>query len=332
MMVYMATSLRNDNRHPMNSYRHMHISRFKTVCALSITLAAFGSVNLAEAGWREDVGTLTIGIVQRPDRDFEPETLAGAEAALSARLDLPVRIVSFPGYAGLIDAQVSGGVKYAIHTARSFAATLALCGCVDPVSSPVADDGTAGLMAQLVTTDPAVTSADDIAKLRLAWVSGAESLPQILATAGNPAIERQLAAASTSRYETMTEAIAAVNSGEGNAIVLWVPTDADGKPMTSQADEGLTIPASVLWSSSAVRFGPHAIRNDEPVELRLALQGLAAASTDSNGSLALDRFRGVFNLHGMSGHIPATRMNYEPLIERAMSMRLSGNVFDAEKP
>ena len=107
----------------------------------------------AKADYRDSIAVLRIGMVETHVAATDPVKLDSIQRAFSSALGIPVEIIKLGSYAALIDAHASGRVGYAIHSARSFAATEAACGCVTAFRIPVAADGSTGFRSVLVARD-----------------------------------------------------------------------------------------------------------------------------------------------------------------------------------
>ncbi|MCY0092949.1 phosphate/phosphite/phosphonate ABC transporter substrate-binding protein [Hoeflea ulvae] len=191
-------------------------------------------------------------------------------------LGIPVEIVRMGSYAALIDAQASGRVGYAIHSARSFAATEVVCGCVRAFRSPVAADGSTGFRSVLVVRE---SDSRPVSELRIAYsseesVSGWQ-IPHQAISAGS------LAAPQLVRAGSVAAVIAMYGASEVDGYFAWlphVPADAGSDIERlfggwNRAGVEAGDPLRVLWSSQRIPYGPHAAHNSLPDDLVEALGG-----------------------------------------------------------
>ena len=117
-------------------------SRFKPPSWLRASLAVALVLALtlpSHAGWREDMKTFRVGMIERQGAGQAVPGLSILERSYSMALGIPVEIFVARDYAALIDAQASGRVDYAIYSTTAYATAQLLCSCVEPVVAPVAE-------------------------------------------------------------------------------------------------------------------------------------------------------------------------------------------------
>lgn len=233
----------------------------------------------AFAGWKEDIGTLRIGMVAK---EGSGAAIAGAtliERAFANALGMPVAIFVARDYAALIDAQASSRVEYAVYSASAYAVASQLCDCVEPIAAPIGEDGTSGLRSVLIMRKGsglppgkgriAVTAPDDVAGYMAPLAS---FRPGGAAFTGSEANVVHAGGAA--------EAEALFARGEVDGFFGWVPDRAVGGPAldggTVARLRALGIAAEridLVWMSEPLRFGPHAVRKTMPDDMKDTLRG-----------------------------------------------------------
>lgn len=263
--------------------------------------AGTGAAGLApERAWadyRDSVETLRIGLAENHVAAANPLKLAAVRRTFSKALGIPVEIVTMRGYAGLIDAHASGQVGYAIHSARSFAATFAACGCVQALRTPVANDGSTGFRSILVVRDK---TERPIGELRIAYsnedsVSGWQIPRQAIASGS---LDEPLLV----RAGSVAAVIELYRRGEVDGFFSWVPEvqGAAGADLErlfggwNQSALEASGPLRLMWSSQSVPYGPHAVHDGLPDDLKQAL-GTFLDQMSSTAPGLLDIMEPVFS-------------------------------------
>lgn len=244
--------------------------------ALGSVLASVIAAAPAFADWRGETGTFRVGIVARADRGGASVDYSPAAKALSTAIGMPVEIVPMIDYPALIEAQTSSRIEYAVYSATAFATAVSLCKCIVPLAAPVAESGEKSAVAIAVTTNKEIKSLDDVGQGRLAWPRDGDASVaafqkaltiQGRAIAGDEKFVRPVS--------SPEEALAALKKGKADTMIGWAYARPDGTPLEGSgslaalADE--KVDASVIWTSRPLRFGPHAVRKDVPMDIRTAL-------------------------------------------------------------
>jgi phosphonate transport system substrate-binding protein len=258
--------------------------RLVGLAALCLALAPAS----AHAGWREDIGVFRIGMVATPGNGAVVEGGEAIRAAYAAALGMPVEIFVARDYAVLIDAQASGRIEYAVHTAASYAAAWGLCSCVEPVAAPVSADGATGIRAVLVARADGPASADALAGAKVAFgppdsVAGhalplAEFRPGGVALTGSEPFLVPVA--------SETEAEARFAAGEVGAMFGFVQSSSDEGASAGGTPDRLArlgqTGVRTIWTSDLVRYGPHAVRGNLPDEAKEALRAFLVGLRDAD--------------------------------------------------
>lgn len=243
----------------------------------------------ARADYRDSIAVLRIGLVETHAAATDPVKLDSIENAFAQALGIPVEIIRLGSYAALIDAHASGRVGYAIHSARSFAATQAACACVRAFRVPVAADGSTGFRSVLVARE---SVSMPVSELKVGYsdessVSGWQ-IPHQAIQAGSLELPALV------RGGSVGSVIELYKAGEIDGFFGWLPD------VTGEAGSGLerlfggwnrsaiesAEPLRVIWSSQRIPYGPHAANRSLPDDLVEALGAfLDAMATTAPGLL-----------------------------------------------
>ena len=267
-------------------------ARSAIAIGLALLLLVAGSGRLL-ADWRDDVKVLRIGFLASASPAADVARLELFRAYLETRLALPVELVPATSYSALIDAEVSGRVQYAIHSAVSFTTADALCKCVEALVAPTAFDGSRGFYSVLlVRADSPIRTLAEAQGSRLALTAedsvAGRLVPLKAFTAAG--IDPATYFASLFAAPGPVEAIAALFDGRADVAVAWSSLAGDAAAgysfgvLTRMVVEGrLTMDqVRIIWQSRLIPFGPHAVRTDMPSELKGLLgEALLAMATDA---------------------------------------------------
>jgi phosphonate transport system substrate-binding protein len=285
---------------------------------LAVTVLVVSAAVPALAGWRDDIKVLRVGAVAPRGAAYDIARLEPFRAYLQNRLGLAVEIVPVADYNALIDAQSSGGIQYAIHTASSYVTAEALCACVEPIALPAAFDGSRGFHAVLVAH-----SGGDIEDLASAHgkrvaLSEADSIAgrlvplQAFAAQG---IDPKTYFSSIATAANPEQAVTMLFTDEADLAAGWSSLAGDpvkgysfGVFTRMVADGSLSMDRiKVVWQSKLIPFGPHVVRKDLPDELKsLISAALMAMAKDAPD--ALDAVDGTSI--GGGGFVPVTAADY----------------------
>lgn len=245
------------------------------------------------ADWRTDLKVLRIGFLSSSNPAGDLARLEPFRAYMEARIALPVELVPATSYAALIDAEITGRVPYAIHSATSFATAEAMCSCVEPIAEPAAFDGSRGFHAILVVrADSSITTLADAKGARLALSAGDSIAGRLvpLKAFASEGIDPATHFSALFEAPGPEAAINALFDGRADVAVGW--SSLAGDPATGYSFGVLTRmvvdgklsmdQVRVVWQSQLIPFGPHAVHKDVPVELRALLgEALAAMAADA---------------------------------------------------
>jgi phosphonate transport system substrate-binding protein len=261
-----------------------------TGLAIALLLTSGGQLL---ADWRTDLKVLRIGFLSSVNPAGDLARLEPFRAYVEARIGLPVELVPATSYAALIDAEVTGRVPYAIHSATSFVTAEAMCSCVEPIAAPTAFDGSRGFHSVLIArADSQITTLADAKGARLALSAGDSIAGRLVPLKAWVAEGIDPATHFSALFEAPgpEAAIAALFDGRADIAVGW--SSLAGDPATGYSfgvltrmvlDGKLTMDqVRVVWQSGLIPFGPHAVRKDAPPELKTLLgDALAAVAGDA---------------------------------------------------
>lgn len=279
------------------------------LCGLLLLLVLSLAGGTANAGWREDLGVLRIGMVAT---GAEPGAGPRYADALGNALGLRVEYLGAPDFPALIEAQAAGRVDYAVYTATAYAAAYALCACIEPVAAPTDLDGARGLNAVLIGRRGRLDGLDVLGGRKVA-AGPAASLPLALFAAsgtvvGGKPVGRD--SAFLALKGSAEEALAMFVRGDADGLIGWVASD--GRADLGRGTRALAIQAgapgdglSEIWRSGFLRFGPHAVRRTLPAEAKAAILAFLAALKDGDAKL----YELVEPRHG-GGFQPAAHKDY----------------------
>ena len=223
------------------------------------------------------VGFLAADQLAASDARMEP-----FRAYIESRIGIPVELVPAATYESLIDATVGGQIQYGVHSATSFAVAQHACDCIEPLALPSAYDGSMGFYSVLLArADGAIGSLADARGKRLA-VSGEDSVAGRLvplAELMGQGIDPESYFSGVLAVPGPEAAVSAVLSGEADLAVGWSSLAGDPSTgysfglLTRMVIDGRLPPGAVkvIWRSSLIPFGPHAVRNDLPSEMKLRI-------------------------------------------------------------
>jgi phosphonate transport system substrate-binding protein len=305
----------------INSKLRRRLNRCGAIMFLSALMAASAVIYPARADWRQDLGTFRIGISASDAKPLTPADIDKLKSGYAAALGMPVEIDILRDYPALIDAQVSSRIEYAIYSAASYAAAWLLCECVEPLAAPVQANGATGIRSILVMNAGAIFTRLDLNGIRIG-IPGKDSIsgfavPLAQYTVGTRAL------AADERFFNMfsgaADTASAFAGGRIDGFFGWAYSDAAGPVKgsgimgtgtdASFAADGRTVETKIPWTSSLLRYGPHAVRRNLDAEaksaLRSYLQGLDAEEVD---------LLSLLPPHDIAAFIPASQDEYSSAI------------------
>ncbi|PSM16832.1 phosphonate ABC transporter substrate-binding protein [Nitratireductor sp. StC3] len=247
--------------------------RRTTLAGLAVAATIALGSSPAQAGWKEEVGTLRIGMLARPGAGAAVPGASAIERAFSKALGIPVDIFVARDFAALIDAHANARVHYAVYSALAYALAWRRCNCVEPLAAPISRDGATGIRAQLIVAPGVVERPTPP---RIAYVPGSlasDLLPRLASTGG--ADEAEIADERRVAVKSAAEAERRFIAGKVDGLFGWAYErvgGATGGTVDRLVKAGLAADGfDIAWTSAPIRYGPHAIRTDLPDELKQAL-------------------------------------------------------------
>lgn len=259
------------------------MSKHSVVTVLASFLCLHLSVGLSfaqDAGWRDQIGTFKVGLVVQsgqplPDRDL-------IRAAFSAKLAMPVEVVVARDYPGLIDAQASGRVDYAVYSSLAYAVIAQYCQCVAPLVLPVGSQS--GSIDGRITGQRIIIRQhrDPISsggKTRLIAAQDTQSFQAWDFVRGEEGFPADLEIVSAA---THAEARTLFADRKADTLLDWEFVSDDQKGIASEA----SLAGGEGWRSKTVLpLGVHAVRKTIPAEARTLLLALMGNRDDGSENL-----------------------------------------------
>lgn len=271
----------------------------------------------AQADWRQEIGTLRIGIVGGEDvasatARVEPFRLAVAEA-----LGINVEVFAASTAGALIDAHASGHVEYAVYSATAYAATWLACGCVEPLVVPKSADGTNSFRSVIISRPGGPEALDDIEDGRIAGLARNSFAGHNFAA--HQLRREGLAIPGPIRFEVDGEsAIRTLMDGEVDALIGW--SSLQGDPAAGYSRGTLRLIAGrngggasgyrVIWQSAEIPHRPHAIHKELDGEPKQILRDLLAGLYDDD-PVSYDAVEPLFG----GGFVVARHGQFQPVID-----------------
>lgn len=240
--------------------------------------------------WRQELGTMRIGMIQNHLTDPSPSARAKIESDFTNIMEMPVEVVFTRDFPTLIEGQISGRIDYAIYSSSAYATAHLLCKCVIPLVAPVAENGAAGLQAFLLVSQKSGLSLGDLSKARIGWAKGETFASALLPIAGLTMDGKPLVGdeAFLKPIKSEAEGVAMMNDGALDGLFVWGHGNSDDTTAQTNAKDRLSalgledINVTALWKSDFLRFGPHAVLKKIPLEARSDLINALLEMRDKN--------------------------------------------------
>lgn len=263
-------------RHIWHTARSVLCGLFMLAVLCFSPLISASSAQLAS--WRDSVDQFQVGVVVNDQRGSELARRDPFRRYLEDTLAIPVQLTGFADYNALLKAHQQGDIDYGIYSSSAFAIGQSLCDCIEPLA--VASDGEqigyyAVLLAQSNRQDLARLEDLEGAKVLLGRENSIAGslLPKFAFSQDGitPQIEHQ--------GKGMLVALEQLDDEGIDAVAAW--SSLNGDPATGYhrgtlarlSADGVIDPDKIklLWQSRLIPFGPHAVRQDLPQSLKLAL-------------------------------------------------------------
>ncbi|MCR9122260.1 MAG: PhnD/SsuA/transferrin family substrate-binding protein [Phyllobacteriaceae bacterium] len=254
---------------------------------LTLLAALVAVASPAHADWRTETGVFRVGVVDQSAGTGSPERYAPFRDAVSTAISMPVEILLLRDAPSLIDAQTAGRIEYAVLSALGYAAGQEMCECLVPLAAPTSASGAHGVQSALVVRTGggdarAVLAAGPVGYGPSGSLTGDLAPTISFRLAGRSLGEAGLDLTAQPSFEAARDAFL---SGDLSAFFAW---DYAAPDEASRPEDGLAAKVvamgeggtEITWRSGVVPFGPHAVRDTVPEDVRQALASMLAALND----------------------------------------------------
>jgi phosphonate transport system substrate-binding protein len=224
------------------------------------------------AAWQDEYKKLRVGMLQSHPLAQDSVKTAEFTSTYSKLLGVDVEIIKFKSLGALMDAHASARVHYAFHTSRSFVTTARICNCVQAIARPVSNSGTVGFRSVLISKNAIPLDRKNNIKIgftRKDSISG-WILPNLAIDKGEVGKFEMV------ELGNVENIVTAFQNGDIEGFFGWVPVSPDQSELV-QSDVfngfynrqlGALDNSQISWWSSIVHYGPHAVHQSVPEELR----------------------------------------------------------------
>jgi len=248
-----------------------------------LALAIVAGSGSADAGWRDTVKGLRIGVVGSDNPEAAVRRIKPFAEFLEKKLQIGVETVVLRTFNAVIEAQSDGRIDIATHSASTYIAARAHCGCVEAVAVPRAEDGTTQFYGIALTrkTDD-VTDLSELNGRTVAIgdrrATAAYRVPA--ATLGQQGETISGFFGKTETYDNHVAGIEALMARRVDAVFTWSSLVGDlaagysRGPLRRAVQEGRIKMSDVdiAWKSLPIPHGPVTIRADLPEDLKVELE------------------------------------------------------------
>lgn len=276
----------------------------KIVCA-SLALTIIAGPGSADAGWRDKVKGLRIGVVGSDNPEAAVRRIKPFAAFLERKLQIAVETVVLRTYNAVIEAQSDGRIDIATHSASTYIAARAHCGCIEAVAVPRAEDGSTQFYGIALTR-----KTDDVTDLRdlngrTVALGDRRSTAAYRVPAATLGLQGETISGffgETETYDNHVAGIEALMARRVDAVFTWSSMIGDlaagysRGPLHRAVKEGRIKMSEVdiAWKSQPIPHGPVTIRADLPEDLKVELERriLNLYDKDADAYFALDPWFG----------------------------------------
>lgn len=277
----------------------------------------------AIADWRQDVGTLRVGVVAESSNARSVVQAEPFKLAIQEALNLPVEIFAARDYPSLVRAHSDGRVEYAILSASAFAAVHVNCECAEPLVVALAADDTSSYKSIIITRNKdGINSAEQLKNKHLIALSkdsiAGYSFPLFeLAKAG---IRLNMDRAKVSFGTELSPAAHQFASGKGDALLGWSSMQGDQSSGYSRGTltklaqiKGVSLSNyKVIWQSSNIPHNVHSVRKNLPGEAKTILRDLLS-KMNKEDPVAYDSIEPYYS----GGFVIARETTFAPMFDFA---------------
>ena len=288
---------------------------FLTVAFAVFFATVFSSI--AQSNWRDDIGTFRVGILAGNDSAGAIRRAELFREAMNTHLDVPVELIPFGDLSTLIQAQVSGRVEYAIHSALSFTVASASCECLVPLAVPTFSGGAKGTHAVIFALSDGPRTLSDLENQTIGILVKEDFVTGTFAEIElkQSGFDLRTAGVAVLKLNSDGDALEALQKGTVKAVLDWSTLSGDAgqgfshglfaRIMASEAapDVGTL---RLIWQSDMLPNGPHAVRRNLASEAKKKVQDFLL-SLETKNPAAYD----VFNPRLGGGFLPVQLSEYK---------------------
>ena len=241
--------------------------------------------------WRQKLGTFRVGIIGGNRPILETRRIQPFRKALQKALGVPVEVFAAKDFSALIDAHINSRVEYAVYSATAFSAAWAMCKCVEPLVAPIAEDGAFGFRSILLSAKNQATSMTAL-KGKDVLIPGRHSFTgyQI------PLHQLALGGVDLENYgwklvdqKRADKALSQFKQGKAAGLFGWVPEYGSNSNLAHHKTVGTTAQLGkiaknykIIWQSSPIPHGPHAIHQNLDRNAKKILKGFLTQLQEKN--------------------------------------------------
>lgn len=291
---------------------------FMSRILILVTAYLFLSVN-AFAEWREELGTLRIGILAGDDVSRATAVVEPFRLAIQERLNIDVEIYPARDYASLVQAHTTGRVEYAVLSATAYAASHKICQCNQPLVVAKSGDGTDSFQSIIITRKGGVSSVGELSgrqaiALSKDSVGGYAFALFELSKQGHRLVDNGL---TFTFGETARDSVRQFSDGYGDVLFGWSSLNGNPEEGYSRGTmkdlkyfAGDLDRYEIIWKSEPIPHRVHSIVSKLPSEAKRELK-LQLTEMFDNDPVAYDAIEPIFG----GGFVAAFQNNFDLLIE-----------------
>jgi phosphonate transport system substrate-binding protein len=286
---------------------------------LCLALAALAPAHSQSIG----IVRLRIGAVITSQFRPPAERLEPFRAYLAQQLAIPVEVQIFRNGQELVEAASRRRIDYAIFTGATYAAAWRMCGCFEPVVAAKSIDGTAGVRSILLVRGDSPFQSLDALKGKVLAAPDQRSVASRMVPVSELKAEGTDVATLFQRIDTVAgpiEAVQALLDRKADAALAWSTLEGEagegydrGTLHDLVARHALDMhQVRILWRSGLIPNGPHAVREDLPLEFKTRLRDLLIELQETSPA-AYEAIEPVFG----GGFVPMGQSTYLPFLRLA---------------
>lgn len=246
----------------------------------------------ANADWREELGTLRIGILAGDDVSRSIAFVEPFRLAIQEKLNVDVEIYGARDYPTLVQAHTTGRVEYAVLSATAYAASYKVCKCNEPLVVAKSGDGKNSFQSILIGRQGGVISLNDINGKQAIALSkdsvGGYAYP--LYELAENGFELAKSGVTFSFGETSSGSVELFSQGQGDVMLGWSSLTGDATIGFTRGTlkelenlrPGSASQYKVIWKSTPIPHRVHSIVTKIPTEAKKELRELLEKMFDDD--------------------------------------------------